>query len=283
MAKKSKPSSITGIIPCFNSSETLPKVIASLNQQTLPLYEILVIDDGSTDNSVALAKKMQCRVIQLKQNLGRGHSRNIGVSECRTPFALFCDSTNVLPPNFSTLAIEHFKEPSISAVFGKIANHEELSDAFSRWRGRHLFREHLDHRKDIHEVQCLISYAVLFRRDAVLASGNFDRTLRKCEDQDIGEKLIESGYKIISDPSLVAQSIKRETMTSLCIRFNRWFSYHQKEFKVYDAFFNTLRSSIKIFLKDDFSKKDFPLMLISLFLPYWLLALSVFSKEKLTE
>ena len=281
--KKRKSSSITGIVPCFNSSETLAKVITSLQRQTLPLDEILVIDDGSTDGSSDIAKEMQCRVIRLEQNFGRGHSRNIGISECRTPFALFCDSTNVLPPYFSTLAIEHFKEPSISAVFGRISNHKELTDAFSRWRGRHLFREHLDHRKDVHEVQCLISYAVLFRRDAVLASGNFDRALRKCEDQDIGGKLIKSCYKIISDPSLVAYSIRRETMTSLSIRFNRWFSDHQKEFRRWDAFFNTLRSSIRIFLRDDFRKKDFPLLIISLFLPFWLLALSFFRKEKLTD
>ena len=282
-SQKTKPSSITGIVPCFNSSETLPKVIASLRRQTLPLDDILVIDDGSTDGSYTIAKEMRCRVIRLEKNLGRGNSRNIGISECRTPFALFCDSTNILPPHFSTLAIEHFKEPSISAVFGRIKNHEELTDALSRWRGRHLFREHLDHRKDIHEVQCLISYAVLFRRDSVLAAGNFDPSLRKCEDQDIGGKLIKTGYKIISDPSLVAYSIRQETMTSLCIRFNRWFSDHQKEFRRCDAFFSTLRSSIKIFLWDDFKKKDFRLMLISLFLPYWLLALSFLSKEKLTD
>ena len=281
--QKTKPSSITGIVPCFNSSETLPKVIASLRRQTLPLEEILVIDDGSTDGSYTIAKEMQCRVIRLEQNLGRGNCRNIGISECRTPFALFCDSTNILPPHFSTLAIEHFKEPSISAVFGRIKNHEELLDTLSRWRGRHLFREHLDHRKDMHEVQCLISYAVLFRRDSVLAAGNFDPSLRKCEDQDIGEKLIKTGYKIISDPSLVAYSIRRETMTSLSIRFNRWFSYHQKNFRRWDTFFNTLRSSIKIFLRDDFREKDFRLMIISLFLPFWLLALSFFRKEKLTN
>ena len=232
---------------------------------------------------MTLAKEMQCRVIRFEKNFGRGHARNIGISECRTTFALFCDSTNIIPPNFSTLALKHFKASCISAVFGRIANHHELTDALSRWRGRHLFRQNLHHRKDVHEVQSLISYAVLFRKDAVLASGNFDRALRKCEDQDIGEKLIKSGYKIISDPSLVAYSIRRETMTSLSIRFNRWFSDHQREFRRSDAFFNTFRSSIKIFIRDDFRKKDFSLMIISLFLPFWLLALSFFRKEKLSE
>jgi hypothetical protein len=156
-----------------------------------------------------------------------------------------------------------------------------MTDALSRWRGRNLFREHLEHRQGVHEVQCLISYAVLFRKDAVLECGNFDRSLRKCEDQDIGQKLISFGYKIISDPSLVTYSIRRETMTSLCIRFNRWFSDHKKEFHCWDAFINTLRSSMTIFLKDDLRSKDIQSMIISIFLPFWLLALGFFNKNKL--
>ena len=281
--KRYNPSSITAIVPCFNSSETLPKVLASLHRQTIPPYEILVIDDGSTDDTSTLAQEMQCRVIRFDKNYGRGHSRNVGILECKTPFALFCDSSNILPRNFSSIALKHFEEPSTSAVFGRIANHQEMNDVLSRWRARHLFKEHLDFCKDIHEVQSLISYAVLFRKDAVLAAGNFDRTLRKCEDQDIGEKLIRADFKIISDPSLVAYSIRLETMTSLTIRFNRWFSSHQKGFRRWNAFFNTLQSSIKIFFRDDCRRKDFRLMIISLSLPFWLLAVSFFKKKSLTS
>lgn len=280
-SKNSDPVSITGIVPCYNASETLREVITSLYNQKLPLEEIIVVDDGSTDESPSIAKDMKCRVITLEQNFGRGHSRNIGISECKTPFALFCDSTNILPSNFSETAIKHFKSSSLSAVFGRIVNHVEMTDALSRWRGRNLFREHLDHRQDVHEVQCLISYAVLFRKDAVLECGNFDPSLRKCEDQDIGQKLISSGYKIISDPSLVTYSIRKETMTSLCIRFNRWFSDHQEEFHCWDAFINTLRSSMTIFLKEDLRNKDIQSMIISIFLPFWLLALGLFNKKKL--
>ena len=280
-SKKKNSVSITGIVPCFNASETLREVITSLYNQIPPLQEIIVIDDGSTDASSVIAKDMKCRVITLKENFGRGHSRNIGISECRTTYALFCDSTNILPSNFSANAIKHFKNSSIAAVFGRIVNHLKMTDALSRWRGRNLFREHLDHRQDVHEVQCLISYAVLFRKDAVLECGNFDLSLRKCEDQDIGQKLISFGYKIISDPSLVTYSIRRETMTSLCIRFNRWFSDHQEEFHCWEAFINTLRSSMTIFLKDDLRNMDFQSMIISIFLPFWLLALGLFNKKKL--
>jgi len=281
--KKTSHVPITGIVPCFNSSETLREVITSLYNQNLSLEEIIVIDDGSTDESSSIAKDMNCRVITLEQNLGRGHSRNIGISECRTPFALFCDSTNTLPSNFAETAIKHFRNPSLSAVFGRIVNHLNMTDVLSRWRGRNLFREHLYHRQDVHEVQCLISYAVLFRKDAVMECGNFDRSLRKCEDQDIGQKLIVSGYKIISDPSLVTYSIRRETMTSLCIRFNRWFSDHQKEFQCWEAFIMTLRSSMRIFLKEDLKNNDIQSMIISILLPFWLLALGFFNRKKLIE
>ena len=274
---------ITGIIPCFNGSKTLREVIQSLANQDEILHEILVIDDGSVDETSAIAKEMNCRVITLEGNYGRGHSRNIGISECKTPFALFCDCTNVLPSNFATIGLSHFVDNSVAAVFGRINNHHSMKNAYSRWRGRHLFREHMEYRKDIHEVKCLISYATIFRRSAILDAGNFDRSLRKCEDQDIGEKLLRRSYKIISDPDLITYSIRRETMSSVCIRFNRWFSDHKKEFNCRETFLHTLRTSITIFLREDLKNRDIPSMLISFLLPFWMLALGVFSRKKLID
>jgi glycosyltransferase involved in cell wall biosynthesis len=59
-SQKKDSVSITGIVPCFNASETLREVITSLYNQNPPLEEIIVIDDGSTDASSSIAKDMKC-------------------------------------------------------------------------------------------------------------------------------------------------------------------------------------------------------------------------------
>ena len=117
---------ITGVIPCYNAQDTLESVILSLKFQSIPLYEIIVIDDGSTDYSCSIAADLGCRLISIDKSKGRGHARMVGVSESKTPFILFCDSSNTLPSCFAEQAIQQFKDPLVCASFGRILNHQNL-------------------------------------------------------------------------------------------------------------------------------------------------------------
>ena len=257
-------------------------VILSLQSQKIPLKEIVVIDDGSEDKTSEIANNNNCYLVKNSSNLGRGYSRNLGVKNSTSEFILFCDSSNLIRHDFTEKAILHFEDPLVSAVFGRIKNEKSLNDRYSRWRGRHLFREHLPQRKDVHPVNCLITYAVVLRKDAIEAVGNFNEGLKKCEDIDLGKRLSNQGFKILSDPSLCAYSIRRETMFSLCLRFNRWFSNDsEKSFRVFPTFWNTLRSCYGIYAKEDLKSRDFGSFIISLIMPFWLTAIGLFSPRKL--
>ena len=273
---------ISGVVPTYNSEETLGENIAALQRQSVPLDEIIVIDDGSTDQSSAIASGWNCHLLKNSTNRGRGYSRNLGIKSSISDLVLFCDSSNVIPPDFAETAIRHFKDPLVSAVFGRIRNDKRLKDRFSRWRGRHLFREHLPHRTDVHRVNCLITYAVVLRKNAVEEVGNFDAKLAKCEDIDLGKKLTERGFKILSDPALCAYSIRRETMGSICVRFNRWFSNDTDvSFRLLPTFWHTLRSCYRIYVWEDLKSKDFGSLIISLLLPFWLTTIGLLAPSKL--
>lgn len=84
------------IIPNYNSEKWIAKLLESILNQTYKDYEIIIVDDMSTDNSIEIAKniirnKRPCKIIQLKEKRYNGGTRNVGVSEARGEYILFAD------------------------------------------------------------------------------------------------------------------------------------------------------------------------------------------------
>ena len=275
-----KNADITGIILSYNSEKTLANCLLALKKQTLELKEIIVIDDGSTDKSAEIAIELGARVISNSSNQGRGYSRNLGIKESKSEYILFCDSSNIIPSDFASNALSHFKNVKVSAVFGKILNDSKIQSICNRWRARHLFREHLVYRTEVHDVDCLITYALMLKKSAVLTAGNFRKDLRMCEDIDLGKKLIKKGFRILSDPDLCCFSIRQENIISLCIRYHRWFSYENEIFDPYKTFVNTFKTSLTVHSRDDILAKDFYTLLISIVMPFIIFLLGKLYPEK---
>jgi glycosyltransferase involved in cell wall biosynthesis len=263
--------SVTGVIPCFNAEETLERSILSLKAQSIVLHEIIVIDDGSTDRTVNIAAHHGCRIISLEKTLGRGHARMLGICESNTPFVLFCDSSNAIDNQFVKRALQHLDDHSVSACFGRIVNDKSLQDPISIWRSRHLFRESEPYRSDIHNVDTLITYAVLLRKEHVIKVGNFNPKLKECEDQDLGDKLLNHNYKLLSDPQLKAYSLRKESISTLCLRYRRWHSHYKITDNIIVQFLNTLKTSLLIFARQDLKDGNYKCSLISIYLPFYLL------------
>ena len=238
------------------------------------------MDDCSTDNSSKIAVETGCRLLSLEKNSGRGKVRNKGTTESKSRFLLFCDSSNLIDPCFSEKALRHFDGPRVAAVFGRIKNSPSLKGSICRWRGRHLFKEHEQYKNEPHEVSSLITYAIMLDREAVNAVGNFNPDLRKCEDQELGDRLTKHGYKIIADDSLCAYSIRKETLSSLFLRYDRWNSDHKENHYSIPQFWTNLKCSILIFAKQDIRRGDFLCAGLSLLMPFWLLWLKAFRKSK---
>ena len=89
---------LTVIIPVYNTAEYLDRCIESVNNQTEHNIEIIIINDGSTDNSediinryIAMCPKIE--YIKLEKNIGVGNARNIGIKKAKTKYIAFVDST----------------------------------------------------------------------------------------------------------------------------------------------------------------------------------------------
>ena len=83
---------VSVIVPNYNYSESLDLCLRSILDQTYPLVEILVVDDCSTDDSIAVAQALGVRVVSTGVNAGCGNARNVGAANTGGEILYFVDS-----------------------------------------------------------------------------------------------------------------------------------------------------------------------------------------------
>lgn len=138
------------VIPTYNSEETIERCLQSVLEQTYPVYELLVVDDASSDNTVKVASEylekssISYRIIEKETNSGPGDSRNIGISLVTGDYVAFLDSDDWYALDFleNTMAVltehdsdvvlsEHYKFYHDKRVI-KVALPVELSHSSSK-------------------------------------------------------------------------------------------------------------------------------------------------------
>lgn len=96
---------ITVILPCHNAASTLERAVASVQAQTFRDFELLIVDDASTDGSPACARRLaaadpRLRILPLARNVGVGAARNHGIDAARGSYAAFLDADDEYLPGF---------------------------------------------------------------------------------------------------------------------------------------------------------------------------------------
>lgn len=111
------------VIPCYNAEKYIGAALQSALDQTFPVAEIIVVNDGSTDGSLAIIEQFahdhppRVRVIS-QENGGAGVARTVGVKAARTPYVLPLDADDVLHPEaVATLAEYAVQHPEFAAIY----------------------------------------------------------------------------------------------------------------------------------------------------------------------
>jgi glycosyltransferase involved in cell wall biosynthesis len=256
--------SVSGYIPAYNCAGTLAEAIAAVRAQTQNVDELFVIDDGSTDNSAAIAEELGVRVLRQPRNQGRGATRARAIEIAQHNFVLCCDASVQLPPDFVERAIGWFEDSRVGAVFGRIT-HPTPVTAAERWRSRHLFKSGLNSPLD--RYASLATGGALLNRAAVLAVGNFNVHLCQREDAELGQRLLNAGYDVIADPALVLAPLGSNTIWQTLERYRRWNVPRPAAWSDYRRH---LVYSVKVMLRQDLDQGDLAAACISLLWPHYL-------------
>jgi glycosyltransferase involved in cell wall biosynthesis len=177
--------SVSVIIPTFNRAMKTARAVASVLYQTFTDYEIIVVDDGSQDNTEAVMRQFEGRIryVVIPSNQGVSAARNRGIKESQAPWIAFLDSDDYWLPRKLEMQVAFFEERPEAVIC-------QTQEIWIR-NGRYA-NPKKRHRKpsgDIFEPSlrlCLVSpSAVMMRRSLVEEVGPFDEELPVCEDYDL--------------------------------------------------------------------------------------------------
>lgn len=257
---------VTAVIPVCNNKSTILQVQESIYKQTYPIEEYWVMDDASNDSTLDLVDKEKVKIYHHSINKGRGYMRAKSIELAKHPFVLSCDATVAIDPYFLEKAICYFSEENVGAVFGRLEDTETSTTLADKWRKRHLLGQEFD--APYCQNASLQTAGVVFNKKAILSIGNFDTTLKQCEDKDLGERLLKNKWKVIYAPELKVRPLTKNTIRQVLDRYWRWNSPSNQPLSLY-AYLKKITYAIKVMAKKDWEHKDYDCLLISLYLPHY--------------
>lgn len=129
---------ISIIIPCYNASLYLEETLRSIVSQQGVDFEIIIVNDGSIDNSEAIINKIDEKaLIYLKQsNKGVSSARNLGFKSAKGNYIVFFDADDIMPPNFLSSRLQQIKQNNhLDFVSGEIQKFNKIGILHGYYRG----------------------------------------------------------------------------------------------------------------------------------------------------
>ncbi|RGC65958.1 Hyaluronan synthase [Micromonospora sp. MW-13] len=185
---------VSVVIPVWNAAKTLRHCLDSVAAQTHSPVEVLVVDDGSTDDSRAVAAAAGVRVLVQPVNGGVSAARNAGVAATTGDVVFFLDSDVALAPDALGNAVAALAaDPGCGCVYGVYAPQPLIDDGpVERYRVLHL---HSALTRAVGPVDTAVFALAAVPRAVLRDLGPFDENLRSAEDDEYSERLL-TRYRI---------------------------------------------------------------------------------------
>ena len=242
---------VTVYVPCYNVARWLPRVIAGLRRQTYPIHEIIAVDDGSTDESAALADRLGVRLIRHERNRGLAAVRNTAIRAATTGYVASVDGDVVAHADWLEQLVATAQQGGYAGVCGRLQETQffTLGDL---WRGVHMHQWWGEER--VEQPEFLFGGNTLFAREALLAIGLYGEQFRtNGEDADLSWRLKAAGHRICYEPAARCDHLRQDSYPAICRtfwRYNKWTAA-PKTFKEFRRSRRQSRHVLRVRLRAD--------------------------------
>jgi glycosyltransferase involved in cell wall biosynthesis len=193
---------VSVVIPCYNQGRFLSEAIASVQKQSYPNLEIIVVDDGSADNTRQVATASVNVKYYYQSNTGLSGARNTGVKKSKGFFLVFLDADDVLYPDAVRTNLNYLlQNPSWAFVSGGHDKVDEWLDPVEDADETTLVTDH--YYEALLRGNYIGMHATVMYRCHVFDEFKFDTSLTACEDYDLYFNIARK-YPVGSHPEKVA-------------------------------------------------------------------------------
>jgi cellulose synthase/poly-beta-1,6-N-acetylglucosamine synthase-like glycosyltransferase len=218
---------VSVIVPARNEDKVIVRTISALLRSDYPGFDVIVVDDGSTDNTAAqvrLAFGKDSRVrLFVRENQGKSEALNFGLSQSQSDIIIAMDADTLFVRDTMRKLVRRFEQKELGAVAGnaKVGNRVNM---LTRWQAlEYITSQNLD-RRAFDTLNCItvVPGAVgAWRRDLILKAGGFTNDTL-AEDTDLTISIRRMGYDIAYEDRAIAFTEAPDTLKSFLKQRFRW-------------------------------------------------------------
>jgi cellulose synthase/poly-beta-1,6-N-acetylglucosamine synthase-like glycosyltransferase/peptidoglycan/xylan/chitin deacetylase (PgdA/CDA1 family) len=217
--------SVSIVVPALNEAVGIERTVRALAASDYPTYEVIVVDDGSTDGTAALVDQLglPCVRVLRQPNLGKPAALNAGIAAATSDLVVTVDADTVFEAETLRRLVAPFSDPAVGAASGntKVGNRKRL---IGRWQHiEYVMGFNLD-RRLYHVLRCMptVPGAVgAFRREALAQVGGFSAATL-AEDTDMTIAIGRAGWRVVYAEDARAWTEAPASLSGLWRQRYRW-------------------------------------------------------------
>ncbi len=186
------------IVPAYQAADIIAACVTALAQQTVPRdrYEVLIVDDGSTDGTAAAARAAGADRVLTIAHQGPAGARNAGVEAARGEIVLFTDADCVPSEDWIAQMSAAFREAEVDGAKGVYRTQQRsLVARFVQLE----YEDKYDKMRDLERIDFVDTYSAAYRRQVLVQGGRFDESFPRAsgEDIELSYRLAQQGHKLV--------------------------------------------------------------------------------------
>ncbi|MDX1413614.1 MAG: sugar transferase [Candidatus Promineifilaceae bacterium] len=209
--KSEKDIKVSVIVPAYQAAKTIAACLYALNNQNTSLpYEVIVVDDGSTDPTADLAKPLCDHLILHPNKRGPAAARNSGVNQAQGEYICFTDSDCAPEKDWIEQIISALDDQEIAGAKGVYrTSQKEIVARFVQIE----YEDKYDLLLEQERINFIDTYSAAYRHKILVDNHGFDEQFEYLEDQELSFRLASRGYQMVFQPSAIVFHQHSRTIT----------------------------------------------------------------------